>query len=140
MTWVKLGLQDVLYDPKTKQIYTPNTNKTSVMGQNETGILLQDDGDGAIIEPRANPYHDPKTGRFTTGSNSVLTGRSKSGNLQSSKDVSATGENRFEEGFTEKNLERHFKKHGNDYPDMSMEEYNDYAMNLVQSAVSKDIL
>ena len=67
MTWVKLGLQDVLYDPKTKQIYTPNTNKTGIMGQNDAENLLPDDGDGAIIEPRANPYHDPKTGRFTSG-------------------------------------------------------------------------
>lgn len=140
MTWVKLGLQDVLYDPKTKQIYTPNTNKTSVMGEEADENDLKAVEDKHIIEPRANPNHDPKTGRFTTGSNSGLTGGSKSGNLQSSKDVSATGENRFEEGFTEKNLERHFKKHGNDYPDMSMEEYDDYAMNLVQSAVSKDIL
>lgn len=27
LTWIKLGLNDVLYDPKTKQIYTPNTNQ-----------------------------------------------------------------------------------------------------------------
>ena len=33
LTWIKLGLNDVLYDPATKQIYTPNTDKTSVMGQ-----------------------------------------------------------------------------------------------------------
>lgn len=32
LTWIKLGLQDVLYDPKTKTIYTPNTDKTSEMG------------------------------------------------------------------------------------------------------------
>lgn len=32
LSWIRLGLNDVLYDPKTKQIYTPNTNKTSVMG------------------------------------------------------------------------------------------------------------
>lgn len=29
LTWVKLGLNDVLYDPKTQQIYTPNTNQTA---------------------------------------------------------------------------------------------------------------
>lgn len=27
LTWIKLGLQDVLYDPKTKMIYTPNTSQ-----------------------------------------------------------------------------------------------------------------
>lgn len=34
LTWIKLGLNDVLYDPKTKQIYTPNTDKTAIMGAN----------------------------------------------------------------------------------------------------------
>jgi HK97 family phage portal protein len=33
LDFVKLGLQDVLFDPITKQIYTPNTNKMAVMGQ-----------------------------------------------------------------------------------------------------------
>ena len=32
LTWIKLGLNDVLYDPKTKTIYTPNTNKMTAMG------------------------------------------------------------------------------------------------------------
>lgn len=31
LSWVKLGLQDVLYDPKTKVIYTPNTGQASAM-------------------------------------------------------------------------------------------------------------
>lgn len=32
LSWIKLGLQDVLYDPRTKQVYTPNTNQTSALG------------------------------------------------------------------------------------------------------------
>lgn len=31
LTWIKLGLDTVLYDPKTKLIYTPNTNQVSRM-------------------------------------------------------------------------------------------------------------
>ena len=31
LTWIKLGLQDVLYDPKTNTIYTPNTNQMQHM-------------------------------------------------------------------------------------------------------------
>jgi hypothetical protein len=31
LTWIKLGLQDVLYDPKTNTIYTPNTNQMQRM-------------------------------------------------------------------------------------------------------------
>lgn len=36
LDFVKLGLQDVLYDPKTKTVYTPNTNQTNkIGGENE---------------------------------------------------------------------------------------------------------
>lgn len=35
LTWIKLGLNDVLYDPRTKQIYTPNTDKTAMVGSNK---------------------------------------------------------------------------------------------------------
>lgn len=31
LEFIKLGLQDVLYNPKTKEIYTPNTDKTANM-------------------------------------------------------------------------------------------------------------
>lgn len=31
LDWIKLGLQDVLYNPKTKEIYTPNTDKKANM-------------------------------------------------------------------------------------------------------------
>ena len=48
LEFIKLGLQDVLYDPKTKQIYTPNTNKTANMDDPNAGepiieepVLLQ---------------------------------------------------------------------------------------------------
>lgn len=33
LSWIRLGLNDVLYDPKTKRIYTPNTDKTVVMDE-----------------------------------------------------------------------------------------------------------
>lgn len=34
LDFIKLGLQDVLYDPKTNTIYTPNTNKTADISEN----------------------------------------------------------------------------------------------------------
>jgi len=33
LPFLKFGLQDVLYNPKTKEIYTPNTDKTAKMGE-----------------------------------------------------------------------------------------------------------
>lgn len=33
MNMIKLGLQDVLYDPKSKTVYIPNTNKTVKIGE-----------------------------------------------------------------------------------------------------------
>lgn len=35
LDFIKLGLQDVLYNPNTKEIYTPNTNKTADMNNLE---------------------------------------------------------------------------------------------------------
>ena len=48
LTWIKLGLNDVLYDPKTKQIYTPNTNRTARM-------------DGQGLHETAQPNNDQFT-------------------------------------------------------------------------------
>lgn len=36
LDFIKIGLQDVLYNPTTKEIYTPNTNKTADMDNLET--------------------------------------------------------------------------------------------------------
>lgn len=44
VNYIKLGLQDVLLDPKTNTIYTANTNKTTVLGE---GGDVQDDKDRA---------------------------------------------------------------------------------------------
>ena len=69
LPWIKMGLNDVLYDPQTKVLYTPNTNKVAAMDKREFGKGLQRQEEPAMIEEeRANPNHDPKTGRFTTGS------------------------------------------------------------------------
>lgn len=37
LDFIKLGLSDVLYNPKTKEVYTPNTNKTSDISSNSKG-------------------------------------------------------------------------------------------------------
>lgn len=37
LSWIKLGLQDVLYDPKSGTVYTPNTGRTG--GLTEGGLL-----------------------------------------------------------------------------------------------------
>ncbi|MCR5542400.1 MAG: hypothetical protein K6F71_16460 [Ruminococcus sp.] len=58
LNWIRLGLDDVLYDPKTKTIYTPNTNASVKVG--EGGIAAGDE------EERYNPYRDEK-GRFASG-------------------------------------------------------------------------
>lgn len=49
LNWIKLGLQDVLYDPETKLLYTPNTGKVDAMEARELegsqGNLKGGDGD-----------------------------------------------------------------------------------------------
>ena len=63
MTWVKLGLQDVLYDPKTKQIYTPNTDAWAEM----KGEQFKQTEDNGTSESRAWDPSQPrdKKGRFS---------------------------------------------------------------------------
>ena len=41
LNWIRLGLDDVLYDPKTKTIYTPNTNASVKVG--EGGIAVDNE-------------------------------------------------------------------------------------------------
>lgn len=64
MTWVKLGLQDVLYDPKTKQIYTPNTNKTSVMGEEADENDLKTNVEYDTVENEQRAYIQRPNGKM----------------------------------------------------------------------------
>ena len=69
LDFIKLGLNDVLYDPKTKQIYTPNTDSHAKI--DDAGLQSGDEGD-IITEKRqksgkgrgGNPYH-AANGKFT---------------------------------------------------------------------------
>ena len=36
LNWIRIGLDDVLFDPKTGSIYTPNTDRTSTMRDRNT--------------------------------------------------------------------------------------------------------
>lgn len=71
--FINLGLGDVLYNPETGEIYTPNTDR--VINIHDLGWSLgKNDNDGSEKdlenkeELRYNPYHDPTNGRFTTAS------------------------------------------------------------------------
>lgn len=71
LDFIKLGLNDVLYNPKTKEIYTPNTNQTArVEDKNETTVLQNDAESDIIQEERFNPNRDEK-GRFASESGAI---------------------------------------------------------------------
>ena len=92
LSWIKLGLQDVLYDPRTKQVYTPNTNQTSALGGggvkeslsppggDDTIIENQEARGGADLELRYNKNHDAK-GRFASGAGGVRIGKKEQARL-----------------------------------------------------------
>lgn len=94
--FIQLGLADVLYNPETEEIYTPNTN--AVMNLRENGMkLFGRDGGNKVSEDieehaeelRFNPNHDPKNGKFTSGGGSSskdLTGGGNSGIIKSGSD------------------------------------------------------
>lgn len=58
LDFIKLGLQDVLYYPDTNQIYTPNTNKLSVLGESEDEP--SEDPPENIDQIDNNPEDDPR--------------------------------------------------------------------------------
>ncbi len=70
LNWIKLGLQDVLFDTKNHTIYTPNTNQTVKFG--EFSIDKQDDS--GIMETRYN-----KNPNWTKGEHGYFTGSTSSG-------------------------------------------------------------
>ncbi|MCM1023829.1 MAG: phage portal protein [Prevotella sp.] len=80
--FINLGLADVLYNPETGEIYTPNTdtvinirNKGHKIGVSDSDIP-EEVSDGRE-ELRYNHNHDPKTGKFTSGGGSSSKGLTK---------------------------------------------------------------
>lgn len=89
--YIKLGLQDVLLDPNTGDVYTPNTNAAvnlSKMGQ-FGGEGLTDGEEGGIIEERARHYIRGEHGYFM---GSVSDGNSGGGGKQPYKKSQKMGE------------------------------------------------
>lgn len=127
LNWIKLGLQDVLYDPKTKTIYTPNMNQSMTMSENHVNFgenAVDNGGDGGIMEEREWITKDGKH---------IYLG------------VSAKGSNRFQKGFVNKQKRNnHFlTKHKKEYADDGIttpEQYEKRALELVQSACSETVL
>lgn len=100
LSWIKLGLQDVLYDPRTKQIYTPNTNQLSVMGQEKIAPGLPEPEEPDTMEPRANPNHDPQSGKFTSGPGSGSAKAGKGSGSRKGKTKYAPSPRRSTKGIT----------------------------------------
>lgn len=63
--FIRLGLQDVLLDPKTNTIYTPNTNQTTMFGQNVNQQIA--DSMNEETEQRWDGQPRDSDGRFDKG-------------------------------------------------------------------------
>ena len=71
--FIQLNLSDVLYNPETKEIYTPNTDAVVDLAGNGRKLAGVNDGGTApekvseeLEELRFNPNHDPENGQFTS--------------------------------------------------------------------------
>lgn len=71
LDWIRLGLQDVLYNPKTGELFTPNTGTRQRVGgvpdASGSGEPLQEDAENAILEERGRYYKRDEKGRFAGG-------------------------------------------------------------------------
>ena len=99
LNWIKLGLQDVLYDPKTKTIYTPNMNQSMTMTENQVsfGENSVDNGeqDGIMEEREAVFWEGHKIVDNTPegGDNGISDGGGASESGISGKHESANAQN-----------------------------------------------
>ncbi len=146
--FIKLGLNDVLYDPATKTIYTPNTNAYASLGEGDGVALTGGDGDSNSEARGKDNYNQGKDGKMNGSKPSNGGGRvdksGKSGIMNNSGKVSALGANKFKIGFTKKNLDDHFggvHDHSVEYPGWTKKQYAKRALDLIQSpADGKNIL
>lgn len=61
--YIKIGLQDVLLDPKTNTIYTPNTSQLVNLGEGKSELPLKNGSESDIMNTR-DYIQDPKTGKM----------------------------------------------------------------------------
>lgn len=91
--FIRLGLQDVLLDPKTNTIYTPNTNQTTMFGQN----VNQQVADSMIEETEQRWDGQPRDsdGRFDKGKRRrlVCSGAKRKNSEKSSKRLEKSDKN-----------------------------------------------
>ena len=134
LNWIKLGLQDVLYDPKTKTIYTPNMNQSMTMNESRVnfGKNIDNGKQSGIIEER---------GWITKNGRHIYIGE------EGGTDASAKGKNVFVKGFKNKQaLNNHWQNgrtHQKEYVKdgiTTKEQYEARALDLAQSACSDTIL
>lgn len=78
LSWIRLGLQDVLYDPKTRTVYTPNTDRSAALWSGKPGAGLTGGGNDGSMEERGgfNPYRSAD-GRFAPGPHKAKKGKTK---------------------------------------------------------------
>lgn len=157
--YITLGLQNVLVNPATGEVYTPNTNASANM--NRLGDI------GGNGEDRAEPIQgeggylqDPSTGRMMgrvgSGGSANVSGNGvdKAGEKDYNnyadyyEYISASGPNEFDCGFSPDNLLEHWygsetvHSHKAEYEKrgMNMKQYGERALELVQMPTSKTIL
>lgn len=74
LDWIELGLDSVLYNPSTREIYTPNTNQSAtVEGRSFDAIKREIHGpDGKIIDNEPDEGEDSSGGGLTDGEESGI--------------------------------------------------------------------
>lgn len=131
--FIKLGLNDVLFDPKTNTVYTPNTNALTPLGNND--LHLTSGEENGIIEER-------KKTNWVKGSKGKFNGSVPMGG------ASPSGANKFEvRGFQNKQkLNNHWQNGRTHQPEYAAEgittkeAYVNRALELLESPTGNGIL
>lgn len=99
INFIKLGLNDVLLDPATGRIYTPNTNQYATMGESaEIPLTTGDEGGNIETEKRENKNHlpagTPQGGQFASKEQKALFEALSNGTVSSKVDKDKQAEHK----------------------------------------------
>ena len=86
--WIQMNLNTVLFNPETKEVYTPNTNATANLMTGE-GTKIQEQG---IQENPDEGSNEQRTFKTYLGKNLIITGAPGSGKTTWAKDHRMEGE------------------------------------------------
>ena len=126
--WMEPDTDTGMFPPFAESLKLLNnqrvTDELSLTNGGQSDIITSENKIQGVTEDGG-----PGSGRYPEGS----------GKLEANPNISAMGANVFPKGFKRGKAKSHLEKHLKDYPEMTQEQYEQTALELIQKSVGGDI-